>query len=198
MRELSVRWVLAVGLVLAGGGVWTGCGDGGEEGDVEQVRKEIRELARQGSAARPQIERMLEDPRSDVRIEAAMAYPRVAQETPAKAAPTLVTSAPALARVAKADSDANVRAAAVTALGHMRAMDEMETLLAAMEEDPDPLVRRRAANAVSRILGVSYDIARATTPEQRRAIVNDARDLWSTHSDYLRKYHGDKYQHPRR
>ena len=144
-------------------------------------RERVRELASRGASARPEIERLLQHPHPEVREEAALAYPRVA----------IGTAAPGLARLATEDPETDVRAAAVTAIGHMRAMDEMEAILTALD-DPDLLVRRRAADAASRITGQRYDVN--MPPDQWRRTVDDIRALWKHHGDTLRTYH--KGRHP--
>ncbi|MFO8011914.1 MAG: HEAT repeat domain-containing protein [Phycisphaerae bacterium] len=142
----------------------------------EALRERIRILARGGTRSRPEIEPFLEHPHPAAREEAALAYPRVAEGT----------AAPALARLATADPVRDVRAAAVTAIGHMRAMDEMDAILRALE-DPDGLVRRRAAEAASRITGQRYDVN--VSPEAWRRTVEEIRALWQNHGATLRTYH---------
>jgi hypothetical protein len=142
----------------------------------EALRERIRVLARGGIQSRREIEPFLEHPHPAAREEAALAYPRVAEGT----------AAPALARLATDDPAPDVRAAAVTAIGHMRAMDEMDAILRALE-DPDALVRRRAAEAASRITGQRYDVN--VSPEAWRRTVEEIRALWQNHGATLRAYH---------
>ena len=166
-------------------------GAGGSAGDETQtsapdaLRERIRDLACRGTKARPEIERFLKHPTPAVREEAALVYPRVAEGR----------AAPPLARLATSDPEPDVRAAAVTALGHMRAMDEMEAILSALE-DPDPLVRRRAADGASRITGQRYDVN--VPPDEWRRTVDEIRALWQNHGDTLRTYHERRPPPPRR
>lgn len=203
-RPPRIGHALAMTVALAAAWLLIGCdgepegapgpeppGAGGSAGDETQtsspdaIRERIRDLARRGTKARPEIERFLKHPTPAVREEAALAYPRVADGT----------AAPALARLATSDPEADVRAAAVTALGHMRAMDEMEAILNALE-DPDPLVRRRAADAASRITGQRYDVN--VPPDEWRRTVDEIRALWQNHGDTLRTYHERRRPPPRR
>jgi len=159
---------------------------GGEaQASGEVLREHIRALARQGTQARPEIEPFLKHAVPAAREEAALVYPRVAEGT----------AAPALARLATADPEPDVRAAAVTAIGHMRAMDEMDAILHALE-DPDGLVRRRAADAASRITGQRYDVN--VPPDEWRKTVEDIRALWQHHGQTLRTYHEGPHTSPHR
>jgi len=139
----------------------------------------VRALGQLGPQARPQVEKAMKDPRSEVRQEAAAAYPRTSSE------PT----APLLAAVARTDPDAAVRAVAVTALGRMRALDEMETLLAAVQ-DADPMVRQRASDAIASIMGARYDFG--GTDAERRQTVAEVRKVWREQSEILREYYQTK------
>jgi len=190
-------------LVLAAAALLAGCGDE-PEGTLdaqpsetgasdkpqapapEVLRQRIRALARQGTAARHEVEPYLKHPSPAAREEAALAYPRVTEEE---------RSAPELAQLSTTDPEPDVRAAAVTALGHMRAMDDMDAILEALE-DPDPLVRRRAAEAATRITGQRYDVN--VPPEQWRRTVEYIRTLWQKHGDMLRSYHERRHPSTRR
>ena len=200
-----MRWIVrlapALGL-LAAAGLLPGCGgDGDPEVDrINRLREQknaaalereidaqdpktsclaIRALGQLGPPARPQIEKAMKNPRSEVRQEAAAAYPHTASGP----------AAPVLATAARTDPDAAVRAAAATSLGRMRALDEMETLLAAVQ-DADALVRQRASDAIACIMGARYDFG--GTEEQRRRTVAEVRRAWHQESEILRKYYQTK------
>ena len=188
--------------LLAAAGLLPGCGGSGdpqvdhinrllEQKNTPALEREIdaqdsetsclavRALGQLGPPARPQIEKAMKNPRSEVRREAAAAYPQTAS------GPT----APVLATAARTDPDAAVRAAAVTSLGRMRALDEIETLLAAVQ-DADPLVRQRASDAIARIMGARYDFG--STDEERRQTVAEVRRAWRQELEILRKYYQTK------
>jgi HEAT repeat protein len=189
---------VTVGLAVAVAGLLAGCGGGDPAAErIDQLRREgntnalsqetgnpdakigrlaVRALARLGKDAQPQMDKALKSPSPEVREEAALAYPRVVK----------ATSAPALADVAKTDRDPSVRAAAATALGHMRAVDEVEALLAAVE-DPDQLVSQRASEAIARIMGRRYDFE--GNPEERRAVIAEVRERWRREAAVLRDYY---------
>ena len=198
MTHAAARLTLAVA-VAAMATILVGCGGSGDpdtdrinrlqkQGNAAALEQEVekadpraacaavRALGRMGPQAQPQIEKALRSPHAEVRQEAALVYPRAAQGT----------TAPPLASAARTDEESNVRAAAVTALGHMRAVDEIETLLAAVE-DPDPLVRQRAAEAIARIMGRIYDFS--GTPQQRQQAAATVRERWRIEAQPLRDYH---------
>ncbi len=197
MNEPVIRsWPAAV-LAAAVAGLLCGCGGDPAAEHIEQLRREgdasglaretenpdakislmaVRAMARLGKDARPHIEKVLKDPRPEIREEAALAYSRAVKET----------SAPALASVAATDRNPGVRAAAVTALGHMRAVDEIEALLAAVE-DPDQLVSQRASEAIARIMGRRYDFG--GTHEERGAAIAQVREHWRRGAAALREYY---------
>jgi HEAT repeat protein len=90
--------------------------------------------------------------------------------------------------VVREDPSPEVRAAAATALGGARAVDEMQTLLAALE-DPDRTVRARANAAVARIIGRRYETYVDGTPEQRREAVERLRQAWPSMERDTRDYY---------
>lgn len=189
VRVSSCAWFILSAIAAAG--VWLpGCGKSDSEaariealrrgGNVEALERELADPANVeggrlavaamgslGPQARPAIERAMRDNRAVVRESAALAYGRVTP--PQQAAP--------LAKVARTDPSPVVRAAAVTALGQNKVYEEMESLLAALE-DADPLVRRRASDAVARIVGRRYEVYLDGTPEQRREAVAKLREIW--------------------
>ncbi|MCX5685594.1 MAG: HEAT repeat domain-containing protein [Planctomycetota bacterium] len=188
--------------LMAAAGLLTGC-RGSEDSDAKRIHglqeqknvtaltKEIdaqdpkisceavRALGHLGPQARPQVEKAMQNPRSEIRQEAVAAYPHTASGP----------AAPALAAAARTDTDAAVRAVAVTSLGRMRALDEMETLLAAVQ-DADPMVRQRAADAIGRIMGEQYDFG--DTDAKRRQTVAEVRKFWRERSPILRQYYQTK------
>ena len=204
-----MRWIARLAAVLgllAAAGLMPGCGgDGDPEVDrINRLRDQknaaalereidaqdpktsclaIRALGQLGPQAKPQIDKAMKNPRTEVRQEAAVAYPHIVRGP----------AAPVLATAARTDPDAIVRAAAATSLGRMRALDEMETLLAAVQ-DADPLVRQRASDAIARIMGAQYDFG--GTEEQRRRTVAEVRRAWRQDSEMLRKYYQTKPGQP--
>lgn len=205
MKRIARRLALALGL-LAAAGLLPGCGSG-KDPEVERINRlreqkntaaleqeiaakdpkissvAVRALGQVGPEARPQIERAMQDTRSEIRREAVAVYPQTSSGP----------AAPVLAAVARTDPDAAVRAVAVTSLGRMRALDEMETLLAAVEE-PDPLVRRRASDAIALIMGARYDFS-GTDAERHRTVL-EVRKACRDQMDVLRKYYQTKPSPP--
>ena len=198
MTDTAARLMLAVAVVAMAAAL-VGCGGSGDpdtdrvnrlqkQGNAAALEQEVekadtrvaclavRALGRMGPQAQPQIEKALKSQYAEVRQEAALVYPRAVRGT----------AAPPLASAARTDGEPNVRAAAVTALGHMAAVDEIETLLAAVE-DPDPLVRRRASEAIARIMGRIYDFS--GTPQQRHEAAALVRERWRVEAQPLRDYH---------
>jgi len=200
-RSPAVVLGLMAALVLLAGG----CG-GGEEsadpvveeiirlekkGDVDALAEKTRDpeprvsrlavhsLARIGRKAKPVLDRAIRDERPEVRTEAVLVYPRVAKRSEA---------AEPLAQIARSDPKPQVRAAAVTALGQMRAFDKMDALFEALD-DPDPLVRRRAAGAVSRILGRTYELYVDGPAEKRRQAIAELRKVWPELAPQIRDYY---------
>lgn len=146
--------------------------------DTAAARAAVRELGSCGPRAVPLIEEAMKDTRAEVREAAALAYARAAGT--GKVHP--------LAAVARGDPSAEVRAAAVTALGEVRAIDDMETLLTALE-DPQRIVRLRASAAIARIIGRRYEFDADGTPDQRRAAVAAMREAWSSMEPTTRDYY---------
>ena len=199
--KLIARLAPVLGL-LAAAGLLTGC-RGSEDSDAKRINglreqknvaalerevdaqdakvscEAVRALGQLGPQAMPQIEKAMKSPHSEVRREAAAAYSRTSSGP----------AAPVLAAAARTDPDATVRAVAVTSLGRMRALDEMEALLAAVQ-DADPMVRQRASDAIGRILGQQYDFG--DTDAKRRQTVTEVRKFWREQSEILRKYYQTK------
>jgi HEAT repeat protein len=161
-----------------------------ERGDVEALAREVsnqkadtaayaaKAMGTLGRPAAEHLERALGDPRVAVRESAALALGLAAEEG----------HTAALADAARHDGSATVRAAAVTALGRRRAVDEMEALLAALE-DPNRTVRRRAAAAVTRILGRRYEVYVDGPEARRRDAVARLREAWPAMEARTRDYY---------
>jgi len=195
---LIARLVPVLGL-LAAAGLLPGCGGSGDP-EVERINRlgqqknvaalereidakdpevgcqAVRALGQLGPLARPQVERAMTNPRAEVRREAMAVYPRV------YSGPT----APLLATAARTDPDPTVRAVAVTALGRMRALDEIEALLAAAQE-ADPGVRGRASDAIAVIMGGRFDFS--GTEADRSQTAAEVRRAWHDQSEFLRQYY---------
>jgi len=141
------------------------------------ARRAVDALGALGPAGLEPIAEALADRRTRVRERAATAFARVA--TYEEAAP--------LAKLAREDASPDVRAAAVSGLGHMRAFREVETLITAMS-DADVAVRRRAAAAVASITGISVGF-KATDPRDRREpAVERMRAVWAEQKQRVSRY----------
>ena len=149
--------------------------------DTADARRAVRALGTLGPQALPRIGEALRDNRIEVRQEAALAYGQAARGEPA-------IRLGGLASVVREDPSPEVRAAAATALGGARAVDEMQTLLAALE-DPDRTVRARANAAVARIIGRRYETYVDGTPEQRREAVAKLQQAWPSMERGTRDYY---------
>ena len=141
-------------------------------------RLAVRALGHIGPRAAPKIQAALADSRSEIREEAVVILPRV---SPREAAGQL-------AAVVQSDPSPEVRGAAATTLGHMIAIDEMDSLLAAVE-DPEPMVRQRAARAITKIIGREYELHVNGTPEERRQAVAGLRASWPSLEPAVRSYY---------
>ena len=148
------------------------------EAEPTEGRLAVRSLARMGRKAEPALRQTMRKGNPPVRAEAALVYPTVTDRDKAQEP---------LSDLARDDAEPYVRAAAVTALGHMRAMDSMETLFAALN-DPNPVVRRRAADAVTRIMGRSYELFVNGPEEKRLTAIEGLRQDWSQEQSGIRKY----------
>ena len=151
---------------------------------------EIQALGTRGPEAIPRIQESLKDERSEIRVAAALAYGQAVQVRSQPAPPAEQTRP--LAEAARTDPSPDVRAAAVTALSHARALDEMQTIFKALE-DPDAMVRARASAAVARITGRRYETYVNGTPEQRHAAVAAIRQMWAADERGTRNYYDKKY-----
>ena len=170
MRREAKRWAVLGACLLAA--VAAGCSDPAAQlnSDDPAARIEaVRALARKDS-----------DAAADKICEAAaVALGRTAAANPVRL----------LGTAARQDPSANVRAAAVTALGQARAVSEMDALLAALE-DEDRTVRERASAAVTRILGRRYETYVDGKPEQRHEAVEALRQaFYSEMAPHVRAYY---------
>jgi HEAT repeat protein len=148
------------------------------EAEPMEARLAVRSLGRMGRQAEPALRQTMQKGQSVVRAEAALVYPMVAEREKAQEP---------LKDLARDDPEPHVRAAAVTALGHMRAMESMEALLQALN-DPKPLVRRRAANAVERIMGRAYELYIDGPEEKRLQAIEGLRQDWNADKEKIRQY----------
>jgi len=143
----------------------------------QAARHAITALGRIGTEAMDHVREALDDKRPRVREKAATTYARIAQWE---------DGAP-LAKLVRQDGSANVRAAAVSGLERMFAYDQMETILAAME-DEDVIVRRRAAEAARRFAGVRVGFKAEDPPAKRKAALARMRAEWTKHKARAEKY----------
>jgi len=141
------------------------------------ARLAVGAMGRLGAEAVPKIERALEDKRPRVRERAATAYAQAARHD--QAAP--------LAKLVREDASPNVRAAAVAGLGRLCAFDEMESILAAMD-DPDVAVRRRASKAATRIACVIVGYQADDPVAKRHAAIRRMRAHWAKERGSARQY----------
>ena len=147
--------------------------------DIRTARRAVETMGYVGPKAVRQIRGALADPRPEIRQQAATAYARAADPKEA-AAP--------LAEVAHTDKSTEVRAAAVTAMGRARAYEEMETLLAAMN-DEDIVVRRRAAESVVLLIGRRYPYNPNGSSAQRLKSIAVIRSFWAKVKGDVGKYY---------
>jgi HEAT repeat protein len=136
--------------------------------DIRTARRAVKMMGYLGRKGVKPILVALKDPRPEIRQEAAVAYARAAD--PKEAAP--------LAKVARNDKVAVVRAAAITGLGRSRAYEEMETLLEAMDDD-DIIVRRRAAESVVLLIGRRYPYDANASSAKRLKSIAVIRKFWA-------------------
>jgi len=216
MGNIRPRLVLLIGVaailaaVVLWRLVWGGSGRGGEvdqavrritkladKGDTDGLAREaagsneevaciaVRAMGRVGPRAIPNIERALQDERPRVRETAATAVSRAGDEK----------HTPVLAAVAAKDKSPHVRAAAVRSLGHMRAYNEMETLLTALA-DKDEIVRRRANAAIEKIIGAGVSFNATVPPEEpkQKQAVDELRAMWRKMKDKTETFYKRRRQ----
>jgi HEAT repeat protein len=147
--------------------------------DVEVARRAAASLGYLGAEAVPHLEQALKDSRHEVREAAAVALGRTAAADPVSL----------LGTAAREDPSANVRAAAVTALGKVRAVSEMDAILGALD-DEDQTVRERASAAVTRILGRRYETYLDGSPKERHQAVEALRQAFHSEMEpHVRDYY---------
>jgi len=157
------------------------------EAEPDVGRQAVRSLGRLGARAEPALRQVMKQGKPTVRSEAALVYPRVTKRQEAQAP---------LSELSRRDPEPHVRAAAVTALGHMRALESMDTILEALN-DPKLVVRRRAANAVTRIMGRAYELYLNGPEEKRLQAIEGLRQDWNRDKDIVRRYFERKAKRPR-
>jgi len=151
--------------------------------NVDEARYTIETLGRRGSSAVPEIRsRYLKDPRSRVREMAIKTLGQIARKDP-----EVLND---VAAIATSDPSPDGRAIAVTVLGQNRAIDQIEALFKALE-DEDRTVRLRASRAVGSIIGRRYETYIDGPDDQRHAAVQRLRaKIWplleSGTRDYLK------------
>ena len=160
----------------------------GDKADTSQAA--VQALGTLGPEAIPQLQELLKDECPAVRVAAALAYGQAVQVRGQAVPPA--EQVRSLAAAVRMDPSPEVRAAAATALGHARALDEMQTLFKALE-DPDPMVRARASAAVARITGRRYETYVNGTPEQRSAAVAAIKQMWAADEKGTRNYYAKMY-----
>ncbi len=84
--------------------------------------------------------------------------------------------------LAQGDSSQS-RAVAASKLGEMRDEDSMPALFRAMD-DPDPLIRGRAAAAVRKIMGANYFFRATDSPERRKEVIDRIKKDWEGYLRY--------------
>jgi HEAT repeat protein len=75
------------------------------------------------------------------------------------------------------------RTGAAAKLGEMRDEESMPVLLRAME-DPDPVLRGRAAAAVRKIMGADYYFRAGDPPERRKEVIATIQRDWEAYLRY--------------
>jgi len=148
------------------------------EAEPGEGRLAVRSLGRLGQQAEPALRQAMKKGKPAIRAEAALVYPTVTSRQEAQEP---------LSELALDDPEPYVRASAVTALGHMRAMDSMDAILQALN-DPNLLVRRRAAEAVTRIIGRSYELYLTGPEEKRLQAIAGLRQDWKQDEGHIRDY----------
>jgi len=154
-----------------------------ENPQAEVATRAVRAMGSLGSAAVPHLERRIADARPEVREAAVVAWGQAADDR----RPEVVAAA------ARTDPSVVVRAAAVSVLGQVRAVNEMETLIAALD-DPDRMVRVRASASIEHILGRRYEVFLDDPPgsERRRQAVENVQQIWAEEGQLARDYYAAK------
>jgi len=145
--------------------------------DVRTASLAVRALGEIRSAeVLPHIRRAMGDPREVIRAEAATAFGL--RSSPDQADPLVPLCG---------DDAAQVRAAAVAALGTLRAYNHMEAVLKAMA-DPDGFVRRRAVVAAERIAGTDLRLKTGAPLSDCRAAAEKLRADWPSMKETARQW----------
>jgi HEAT repeat protein len=154
-----------------------------ENPKAEVATRAVRAMGSLGPAAVPHLERCVADARPEVREAAVVAWGRAADDR----RPEI------LAAAARTDPSVVVRAAAVSVLGQVRAVNEMDTLIEALD-DPDRMVRVRASASIEHILGRRYEVYLDDPPgsERRREAVENVRQIWIEEGQLARDYYAAK------
>ena len=149
----------------------------------EVATRAVRAMGSLGPAAVPHLERCIADARPEVREAAVVAWGQAADDR----RPEIVAAA------ARTDPSVVVRAAAVSVLGQVQAVNEMETLIAALD-DPDRMVRVRASASIEHILGRRYEVYLDDPPgsDRRREAVEYVRKVWAEAGQGARDYYAAK------
>ncbi|MCX5647784.1 MAG: HEAT repeat domain-containing protein [Planctomycetota bacterium] len=150
---------------------------------AEVATRAVRAMGTLGPAAVPHLERRIADARPEVREAAVVAWGQAADDR----RPEVVAAA------ARTDPSVIVRATAVSVLGQVRAVNEMETLIAALD-DPDHMVRVRASASIERIVGRRYEVYLDDPPgsDRRREAVENVRKIWAEEGQGVRDYYAAK------
>ena len=157
-------------------------------GEAENPRAEVatravRAMGSLGPAAVPHLERRIADARPEVREAAVGAGgPGGGALRPAGGG-----------AAARKDPAGGVGAGPVSVLGQVRAVNEMETLIAALD-DPDRMVRVRASASIEHILGRRYEVYLDDPPgsDRRREAVENVRKIWAAAGHEVRAYYAAK------
>ena len=148
------------------------------------AQEAVRALGTAGPQGRPHLVEALADPRPPVRVATVLALGRADD----------VESEARLADVARRDNAPDVRAAAVTILGRRLAHRQAPALIDALE-DPDPLVRRRAAEAFRRITGLGLAVERLDaggSDSDTRAVAAELRAMWPSMRETVEAYYKNR------
>ncbi|MGB2802988.1 MAG: hypothetical protein WBD52_11865 [Phycisphaerae bacterium] len=150
---------------------------------AEVATRAVRAMGSLGPAAVPHLERRIADARPEVREAAVVAWGQAAGDCP----PEVVAAA------ARTDPSVVVRATAVSVLGQVRAVNKMETLIAALD-DLDHGVRVRASASIERIVGRRYEVYLDDPPgsDRRREAVENVRKIWAEEGQFVRDYYAAK------
>lgn len=92
-------------------------------------------------------------------------------------------SAEDLRDVLEKGNSMRARTVAAAKLGEMRDEESMPALLRAME-DPDPVLRGRAAAAVRKIMGADYYFRAGDPPERRKEVIATIKRDWEGYLRY--------------